>query len=83
MQSYDNDVSNNRFQELEFLSKIDFSARSSGVSKPSVTPAPASQSHLDFQHNLEQYLRERNGNHELTTDDVCSWIKVYYLYIYI
>ena len=65
-------------QELEFLSKIDSTPRSSGsvVIKSSGNAAPASQVYLEFQHNLEQYLRICRDANQLTTDDVCNWIQV-------
>ncbi len=68
------------FQELEFLSKIDSAPRSSGgvSSKSSGSAAPASQVYLDFQHSLEQYLRDAS---QLATDDVCSWIQVFSYFV--
>ena len=62
-------------QELEFLFKIGFTSKSNGsvYSKCSDDAGPASQVYLEFQHNLEQYLRNANQS---TADGVCSWIQV-------
>ena len=70
-------------QELEFLWKIDSTPRDSNCVVSKSNSNSTSQLYLDFQHNLEQYLRIWREANLLTAENVCSWIQVIFDAIHI